>query len=310
MNIEIKNQEPGTRIQDACPKVKQSKSPTVQKALLLLLMLTGTAAYAQLLPDREFKEPASSNEYSVYGVGGLSKLIYTTASGTANMGVSYGAGLEYTLNFSSAIGVSAGLEYSRFAGSFRQRSLSETYEAIDDAGSHFDYIYSMEEYEETQSFSVMSMPMLLRVKLPVGRNNHIFAGGGVKFALPVGSKVSIAAKNINSSGYYAQEDVTYSNLPQHGFYSGLNVRDGKSGIKGFTTMTILTFEAGFRIGSRRNALYIGAYFDYLPTDGGRLRNKHPMNYQGAITYESILSSAMSSELKMMNAGVKLKFSLF
>ena len=292
--------------------VQQIKRPTVQQSLtvLLLLVATGTAR-AQLLPDRSFKEPDSSNEYALYGMAGMSSLIYKMDKGTANIGLGYGAGLEYTFNFGSTFGISAGLEYLNFAGSFVRAIMNETYDAIDDNGTHFQYKYSMEKYEEKQTLSIVSLPVILRIKFPVGRNTHIFLGGGVKFGLPVGSTVSIAARNIHSSGYYAYEDIQYiDDLPQHGFYNGLNVQNEKSGIKGFTTMTILSFEAGLRLGSRQNALYLGAYIDYLPTDGGRLRNKHPMNYDGALTYESILNSAMTSELKMMNIGLKLKYSIF
>ena len=278
---------------------------------LAVILLFGTwTSYAQLLPERSFKEPDSSNEYAVYATGGLSNLLYKTDKGQATPSVGYGAGLEYTCNFGQTFGVSVGAEYISFAGTFSRGTLSETYDAIDEGGQSFEYKYIMEKYEESQSLSALALPAMLRVKFSVGRNSHVFVAGGVKFAIPLGSKVKISGKNIRSTGYYAFEDILYENLPQHGFYSGMDVRDEQSSIKGFTTMTILSFEAGLRLGSRRNALYLGAYFDYLPTNAGRSKNRHPMNYNGSLSYESILNSAMASDLKMISTGLKVRFSLF
>jgi hypothetical protein len=159
--------------------------------------------------------------------------------------------------------------------------------------------------------AVLSVPIMLRAKIPTGwYQKQIYVAGGVKLALPLASKVKISAKDIRSTGYYPYEDVLYENMPQHGFYDGLNVSDEQSSIKGFTTMTILSFEAGLCFGSERNALYVGAYFDYMPKAVGRTGSKHPMNYSGSLSYESILNSAMISDMKMMSVGVKLKFSLF
>ncbi|MDR2423152.1 MAG: PorT family protein [Prevotellaceae bacterium] len=277
---------------------------------LWLVVAAGTAR-AQLVSDTKPGTPNRFNEYSVYASAGMSNILCKTDGGQTGYAFGYNAGLEYTCNIVSHLGISTGAEYSNFAGTFTRGSLGETCDAVDAAGTPFLYTYSMQRYEESQRMNILSIPLMLRAKFATGwYNKHIYIAGGVKLAIPLGSKVKISADNIHSSGYYPYENIRYENMPRRGFYNGLNVYDQQSAVRGFTTMVILCCEAGLRIGNPRNALYIGAYLDWLPADAGRSKSSHPMNYSGALSYESILNSALISDMKMMSAGLKVKFSLF
>lgn len=273
--------------------------------MILCLLADAVTAQSQSLPERR----SSDSEYAVYATGGLSNLTYKTECGTSSPGFSYGAGLEYICNVSSNFGLSTGVEYSKFAGSFTSGLISESYDAIDADGNPFEYTYRIEGYKESQSMSMLSAPIMLRVKFPVGQTKHIYAAGGVKFSLPLWSKVKISAENINSSAYYSYETVLYRNMPHRGFYNDFDVNKEQNSIKGLTTMIMLCFEAGIRFDLLKYALYTGIYFDYLPSDFGRTKSKRPMDYSGELIYESVLNTALISDMRMINLGLKLRISL-
>ncbi|MDR2425238.1 MAG: hypothetical protein LBD59_11055, partial [Prevotellaceae bacterium] len=62
--------------------------------------------------------------------------------------------------------------------------------------------------------------------------------------------------------------------------------------------------------SEGKALYAGVYFDYCPNIPNGVKDRHPLNYNRDISYESILNSSLSSKLNLMSVGLKVQFSIF
>ncbi|MDR2564048.1 MAG: PorT family protein [Prevotellaceae bacterium] len=251
----------------------------------------------------------SENEYSVYATAGAANFQHSLAKGGETKGsVGFGAGLAYICNVSSTFGISLGLELSSFRGETSYKSLQETYEAIDDQEDLMEYSYSIDNYREKQNMMLLSLPLMARYNIPVG-NTGVYFAGGLKFGFPVRSKVKISAENVISTGYYDRENITYDD-PNHGFFSGQNISNKQGTIKGLSMMTILSVEAGMRFDLEGKALCAGVYFDYCPNSPNLSKNRHPLNYNRDISYESVLNSSLSSKLNLMSIGLKVQFSLF
>ena len=272
-------------------------------ALAVCLLLANTV-------EAQVPKRASHEEYLLYVSAGASNLKYSLANGgEAKGGTGFGAGMEYVCNVSYGFGFSMCAELSSFHGKAMFKSLTETYDAIDDMGKAMEYSYSIDNYTEKQNMMLLSIPILVRFKVPAGRRSSFYFAGGMKFGFPVLSESKASGENLRSTGYYRHENITYSDLPEHGFFSGVNISGEKSVIKGFSTMTTATVEAGMRFSWEKHVLYAGAYCDYL-FNYAIPKSRHPLNYSQAITYESVLNSPLSSKLNMMSIGLKVRFSIF
>ena len=276
----------------------------------LLCLLIAGAIEAQVEP-KGFK--ALRHEGQIYLTGGVSSLKYTLAKGGESKGgLGYGAGLAYICKISSTVGFSTGLELSSIQGKASYKSLTETYDAIDDRSVTMEYTYSINNYKEEQNLKILSIPIMARVQIPAGEDNSssAYLAGGVKIGFPVSSKAIISGDNITSTGYYRQENIPYPNLPEHGFLLDANIRNQKSRISAFKTMTSLALEAGVRFERSFGALSAGLYLDYMLNDSNIARDKHLLNYLRTLSYESVLNTALADKLKTMSIGVKVGFSIF
>jgi hypothetical protein len=173
-----------------------------------------------------------------------------------------------------------------------------------------EYSYSIDNYREKQNMMLLSVPVMMRVIIPTGKRAGVYLAGGIKFGFPAVSKAKISGENITSTGYYKEEHIPYSKLPNHGFFSGQSISDEHSNIKGFTTMTTFSVEAGMRFALEKKALYAGIYFDYCPNSPNLSKNTHLLNYFGNISYESVLNTSLSNKLNLMSVGLKVQFSIF
>ena len=241
----------------------------------------------------------------------MSNLGYSQANGGETKGgPGFGVGLDYICNVSSRLGFSMGAELSSYHGKALYRSLTETYDAIDDRGKMMEYAYSINNYTEKQNMMFLSVPVMVRFTISAGGRSSFYLAGGMKFGFPVMAEAKISGENITATGYYQYEDLTYSNLPEHGFFSELNINDKKSSIRGFTTMTTFAVETGMRFNPGSRLLYTGVYFDYCINSQNNSGSKHPLNYSGAITYESVLNSSLSSKSNPTSIGIKVRFDIF
>ena len=272
---------------------------------LVICLLLANIVEAQL-PQRGAPE-----EYHIHVSGGMSNLRYSLANGGETQGgAGYGVGLDYICNVSYTLGFSMGVEMSSYYGKALYRSLTETYDAIDYHGAAMEYTYSIDNYVEKQNLMLLSIPIMVRLKIPAGMNSSLYLAGGVKFGFPMMSKIRISGENLTATGFYQYESIPYNNAPEYGFFSGTNIRDEKSTIKGMTTMTMLTVETGLRFDLGKYVLYTGLYCDYSISGTNSTKGKHPVNYVKDITYESVMNSSLSSTLNLTIMGIKVGFSIF
>ena len=283
--------------------------------LLAVCLLLANTVEAQIPAESPVQIPvqkrALHEEYLIYVSAGMSNLRYSLANGGETQGgTGFGAGLDYVCNVSSTFGFSMGAELSSYQGKALYRSLTETYSAIDDQGTAMEYTYSIDNYTEKQNLMLLSLPIMVRFKVPAGQHSSFYFAGGVKFGFPIMSRMKISGENLTATGYYPYENLTYSNVPEHGFFSGVNVRNEESSVKGMTTMTTLSVETGLRFVFGKHLLYTGLYCDYSLNGTNSTKGKHPVNYVRDITYESVMNSSLSSKLNLTSMGVKVRFSLF
>jgi hypothetical protein len=250
------------------------------------------------------KDEYKKGEFLVSGSVGLSNLSYSLANDSkVSGGIGFGLGAGYTYRFTQSLGITTGLEFALYGAKAECGAISETYPATDDVGERFTFSYTARNYTETQSVALLSLPVMLQY-----RSGMFYAAGGLKFGLPVSVNAKIS-QTVSTSGHYEYENRTYDDLTQHQFFNGHSV-SGSEGKPDLGLATMLSLETGVRLDlSETMGLYLGAYLDYGFTDMKKTADKHAVNYDGILTYESVLNMSLVDKVNLMSVGIKVKLAL-
>jgi hypothetical protein len=299
MNIIIENNKPQAQI----------------KKTALVCLFAGSIFMAQaqekVLPTDNTQETVATtdaNELSFYVTGGMSNLVYTLPNGTVSGGFGAGIGVEYTFNINKTLGFATGLELATLGAEAAFSNISETYQGIDDVGSDVLFTYSSEPYSEMQSVMMLNLPLKLQLKMAVAKKTHFFIAGGVKFGLPLKTTAKID-QTVTSAGYYEYENQTYHDMTHHGFLQNTDIKGSEaSPVLGMAAVASL--ETGLRLTlSEKIGLYVGAYFDCGLNNLKKTDDKHLVNYNTKVTYESVLNTSLADRTNLMSAGVKIRLSI-
>jgi hypothetical protein len=258
---------------------------------------------ADLLPKK--------HEYSVYLAGGQTELLYTPEqNGKTVGGIGAVGGFTYTYNIDKNWALSVGLEYLHASGKVSFKRLEEEYDTYDNRSNppgKVRWKYVVTDYEEKQKYSLLSVPVMARLRTAVNERLHFYAAGGFKFGLPIKAEARISGGSLVSSGYYDHEHVNYTDMPEYGFFNGQGSATQKSEID-LNPPVSLALEAGLRFPAGKHSFFVGAFMDYCLNNIKKTSDKHPMQYDGAVTYQSALNSSLARRSGLRNVGVKVGLS--
>jgi hypothetical protein len=273
--------------------------------LIIICLLISNIAVSQ-----DTDTTSSKHEFSIYASGGMSRLSYKFDAGTVSGGFGGGGGVGYTFNISPKFGIATGIGIAMYGSKAASDGFSGRYNTFDD-GDELQFNYTVARgYEETQSATLLTIPVMAQYSVPLGGGSTSFyAAGGLKLGLPISAKTLITSVST-SSGHYSYEDQTYEELPQYGFIREAGVSKMKSDIDlGFAAM--LSLEAGLRFSlSGKTGLYAGLFFDYGLNSIQKSNDKHVVEYQSLdpsqLKYNSILNTEMVDKINLTSVGLKVK----
>jgi hypothetical protein len=276
--------------------------------LIIICLLITNIAVSQ---DTE-RSSGTRHEFSIYASGGMSKLGYKFDAGTVNGGFGGGGGLGYTYNINSTFGITTGVGIAMYGSKATSDGFSGRYKTFDD-GDELQFNYTVARgYEETQSATLLTIPMMAQYSVPIGGPMSFYAAGGLKLGFPISAKTLITSVNT-TSGHYLYEDQTYEDLPQYGFIREARVSKMKNDVDlGFAAM--LSLEAGIRFSlSGKTGLYAGLFFDYGLNSIQKSNDEHVVEYQSSnpsqLKYNSILNTGMVDKINLMSVGIKIKLGI-
>jgi len=253
---------------------------------------------------------AQRQEFIIYGLGGMSNLSYKFDAGKVGGGIGGGIGIGYICNITDAFGLTTGLGFMSYGGNLTSDELSEEYTTPDNDGDDFLFSYSIAGYKEKQRAALLTVPLMAQYSIPIGAgNSKVLIALGAKFGIPMSGTSTITPGSITTSGYYAYENRTYTDYPQHGFVTGQSASETESDIEfGFTVMA--SVEAGIHFSlSEKTGLYTGLFLDYGLTDCRKTKSAHIVEYQPSdqsrFKYSSILNTGIIDKVNLFSAGVKI-----
>jgi hypothetical protein len=256
------------------------------------------------------------HEIAIYGAAGLSAINYSLdKSGSrsdGSNGISGILGIAYTWNINDHFGVVTGVEMSGYGGkaSYDIISGEQEYGTNDDK---FKFSYSMKNYIEEQSATMLSIPVMAQYSAPLSDPVTFYLAAGFKFGLPIKAEATIFPGTVSTLGHYYFENQTYyDDLPQYGFTTGNpNSITRDIALKVSVAMSI---ESGVRFSIMDNIrVYTGAYIDYsLNNIRSKAEDQLLISYNrlnpSLFTYKSVLNTTLADKLRIFGVGLKLKVS--
>jgi len=233
------------------------------------------------------------HEFSVYGGGGLSTLLYTPAAGKHNNGFGGLGGLGYTIFFNDYFGIGTGAEIALYNAKVKSASFYSENSAVDISGDSFLHKSQIDGFEEKQKAFSVNIPLMFNFQTD---GYHRFYGAlGAKIGIPLTADYKSSAGKITTSGYYGYENLEYT-APDFEFigFGTFSDEAGKGDVK-FNTAYMVSAEVGMKWNLGGNtALYTGIYADYGLNDIAKREAKGVAVYNAKnpndIGFNSILAS--------------------
>jgi hypothetical protein len=294
----------------------KSKAKTQRKSSSVKTQTQRKSSAAKTSTRRTRRVPKEKPpKYELSGAlnGGISHFKYAIDEGSSNIGFGGGIEMGYTYILNEHFGLFTAFGLSIYNSSMSMNSFSEQYMTIDENGDDFRFNYSLSGYREKQIATMLSVPLMVRYLVPLGGRKSTLkyvVAGGVKIQLPLSmsTQAIINPGTVTTSGYYAYEERTYTNLPRHGFVNNLAVEQFGRGTD-LSIVPMLAFETGIRFAAGANNIDLRVYFEHSVTDIRKSKNNHIVEYQSSypsqFKYNSVLNSGMVNKVRLFGAGLKV-----
>jgi opacity protein-like surface antigen len=284
----------------------------MKKVYILIAVIIICTAAANIATAQKKRYPV--HELSVSLSGGQSNLLYKLDESSHSGGFGGGLDLGYTYNIKRLFGIVTGFGFSVYNSKLSMNEYSERYTDIDDAGDEFTFNCSFDGYSEKQSVILFSIPVMMKYSVQLGKkgDTRYCASGGIKVGIPLNARSSINTQTVTTSGYYAFEDGTYTDLPEYGFVNGQAGEQSDCNIK-LNVATLLALETGIRIQAGYQKHFMaGIYLDYSLNNMQKVKNRHVLEYQSShpslFQYNSIINTERLKKVNLFSFGLKVGLS--
>jgi|GEM_PF-2125081 Outer membrane protein and related peptidoglycan-associated (lipo)proteins len=206
-------------------------------------------------------------------------------------------------------GIGSGADVSYYAATSCLDGVETTSEYDKYNKEKFDCSFSFNGWEERQRVFALEIPLGVYFRTDFTYRLGMVAGLGAKLIMPLHSRFEIQEGSYELTGYYPEDNVTFSQLPHHGFYD--NSPRYKDGIDTKPVLGVYA-EYGLNIKFTEKLWgYAGVYFNYGITDMA----KEHVSDLGAIRddfqngYKGVLNSSAVDKANFLAAGVKIGITL-
>jgi len=233
----------------------------------------------------------AQSEFSLFGSGGISTLLYSPTVGEKQLGFGGNFGLNYNLRFSENWSLKTGVGVAMFNSTFSLDHLetrSIEFDAIEN--TYFELRTRKNNYSETLQSLMLQIPLMLQgERFLRNPNRQFYTAFGVKLGIPLSGTYRSTVGNISHSGFFSFENNEYRDFEEVGFGTFSDVRS--DGTVDFNLAIFASAEVGMRwwLNSGRS-LYTGVFVDF------GLNSLH-------------IDRLVASSVRPMTVGLTLRFSL-
>lgn len=207
----------------------------------------------------------NENEISFEVSGGLSSISYSSEFGSQKPMAGTSVGINYLRNFNSNWGLGTGVSFRLYQsrtsfGAYSDSCVAYINVPAGATGADIDRFrldYTYIDLEETQKAFYISIPVFAQYRHDCG----FYARLGAQVNIPVGGRSEITYGSLKTSGYFPYDNVTFTNMPSHGF--GLYLDGSAEEDISYRVNGSLYAEVGWNWDwNDKNILYVGIAGEY------------------------------------------------
>lgn len=228
---------------------------------------------------------AQNHELSVYAGGGLSTL-NTDMTSVFDIDNTHKAGgmvgIGYVYNFSEQFAIQTGVEAALYQSRYKLNEINGNYVMSLPSGESVKLDYMLEGYSEKAKATYISIPIMVRFRLPISASFKWSAAAGTKLGMAAHSKYKNSYSTLQTSGVIVSngelvETDPIVDLPEQGF--GTYTYGNDKGDLKLAIMCTLSAETGVAYSiNKRYSVYAGIYMDYALNDTNKKRNRSFVQY--------------------------------
>jgi len=258
-----------------------------------------------LFPLSSIAQDLGKSEFSIYGGGGISSLLYKTKFADNKLGLGGLVGLGYNYSFSPKWSINTGAELALYNAKLSASTLTTTSRGLT-GGYYFDYVVTHNKFEEKQSLTYAQIPLTLQYQS--AGETKFYAAAGMKFGFNLDGKFDVKADNYSAVG----KTITQGQPDPGVSANGSNVKHSGT-LKLDKQVYLGTVEAGIKWPlSPKTSLYTGAYVDYGSYEAANLLQLQPvLGYKANPERNSIINSPSFSDVNvnLLAVGLKVKLAI-
>ena len=152
--------------------------------------------------------PSQTNIKSV-GTNSIAKLNCTSQN-------AYFGSVEFGYLFSKYLGLSSGINYVSYKSQLSLDAYQNSYSTTDSENDVFEMRVTGSNIKELQTINILSIPLCVNLKVPVGKKVGLYFRGGVNMAFSLSQKYS-SSGTFTYKGFYPAYNDLLENLPAYGF---------------------------------------------------------------------------------------------
>ena len=180
----------------------------MKKLLLIILCLWTVLCHAQ-------------SDIVVLDLGGsISGLTYKTDTrGNATPGIGATVRVGYRHYFDKYIGIGFNAVFKTCATNCTLDFTESIGDAVDSEGEQYEHKVGYKSLKEKQSQCNISLPVGFYYRRDVAKDYELTAGVGIVAQSTISNSYKIADGKVETVGYYAEDNITFDEMPQHDFYN-------------------------------------------------------------------------------------------
>lgn len=247
------------------------------------------------------------HEFMLRGATGVNSLLFDTQGVTNKVNVGGNVGVGYSFFFNSNWGIGTGLELGFYSSEATIDRLYAEYGAFDNSTrEEFTFRYKGENFEEQQSVTMLTIPLLATFQK--GTEYIFYSTAGVRISIPVSATYDQKVSKLTTVGYYPSLGYPVEGVPEAGFVEipGYN----SSGDIDLKTSFMLSVEAGMKWKIRKCwHLYTGVYVDYGLNNIQKESDKETVQYRteqpDKLGSNSLLNTSLTESIHVISCGIRV-----
>lgn len=177
-----------------------------------------------------------------------------------NNGNYFVGSIEIGYFFSRYFGLTTGMSYSQYRSNLYIDSYQNQLNTVDIENDPYELRISGNDINELQQFDILSIPLCVNIRVPLGKTVGAYLQTGINFFVPISESYE-SVGTFTYQGYFPAYNILLENLPEYGFPSDLKIQsEGEPELNPLSFGFVMSLGIDYML-NKRVQLITATYFD-------------------------------------------------